>query len=100
MPKDGFALLIGKKLDEKEKGKKKDGPLMEMPDSSEDGSMDDTKDESSQMEDSAVADLLQAIETKSVPAAKQALKDFIELCYEKEEKESPEEESAEPELGE
>lgn len=78
--KPDFALLIGKKLDAKDKGSEGDEPVESMsPDESDAGD-----GEQGQMEDSAVADLLAAIGSKSVPATKQALKDFIDLCEQSE----------------
>lgn len=87
MPADrtkDFALLIGKRLDDKEKGDKGKPPVTELPEEESDvpmgGSPDEpADDESSSMQDSAVADLMSAIEGKNIPAAKQALKDFISL---------------------
>lgn len=72
--KPNFALLIGKKLDDKDKGSKP--PMSEMP-----PDMTDAPEESGNMEDSAVADLLAALKEDNVPKAKAALKDFIDICY-------------------
>ena len=79
MPEDkpNFALLIGK-------GKpKEDG----MPPEKEGG-------EKESMEMSAVSDLIDAVHMKDPQMVKQALKDFIEICY-PELGESPEEEAGE-----
>lgn len=82
-----FSLLIGKRLAAKDKGKDK-------PDMSEDDEMpSDSGDESSNMEDSAVSDLMSAISSKDVQAAKNALKDFLDLQASQEE---PQEEEAPP----
>jgi hypothetical protein len=70
--KPNFALLIGKRLADKEKGSKE--PTQDDEESS------DGEGEQESMENSAVADLMAALQSKNVPAAKAALKDFIQMC--------------------
>jgi hypothetical protein len=72
MDKPNFALMIGKKLDQKDGTE----PPAELPDSEP---MGGEVDEGGAMEDSAVADLMAAIKSNSVPQAKQALKDLLQL---------------------
>ncbi len=74
--KPNFALLIGKKLDEKE-GKAKDKPVMEMPEEAGEAELDSSEGDG--MQDSAVADFMSALKEDNVPLAKIALKQLIEL---------------------
>jgi hypothetical protein len=73
--KDGFALLIGKRLAGKGKPGADEPDGDEGPPESMDGSGDGKQEE---MEDSAIADFMAA---KDPSSAKAALKDFLELCY-------------------
>jgi hypothetical protein len=76
--KPNFALLIGKKLDAKDKGSK-DEPEVESelsPDETESSKSGETES----MKSSAVSDLFAAFAAKDVEAGKAALKDFFDLC--------------------
>lgn len=72
MDKPNFALMIGKKLDEKDGTE----PPDTLPDTESEGG---EVDEGVAMEDSAVADFMDALKTSNVPQAKQALKDLFQL---------------------
>jgi len=93
--KPNFALLIGKP--KKEDNHKSEKKLTEEVDHESDLEKEPEEGgEHESMENSAVADFMAALASKNVPAAKQALKDFMELCEagesEPEEEPSPSEE--------
>lgn len=74
--KPNFALMIGKKLDAKDGTE----PPDTLPgDDSAPPPIAGEKDEAGSMQDSAVADLMAAFKSSNIPAAKQALKDLIQL---------------------
>lgn len=81
MPKEpNFALLIGKKLDAKDKGKSS------ITEDTEDEAKTDVETEDTgelqSMLQSAAADVMAALSSKNVPDFAVALKDFIKLCSE------------------
>lgn len=69
-----FALMIGDRLD------KKDGM---MPHDGENQTEPAADDQADKMEESAMGAMIDAVHAKDVVAAKEALKDFIEICLEK-----------------
>ena len=75
--KPNFALLIGKP-----KGAEADKPTAPGTDetATDLGVKDDGMDQGG-AEDSAVKDLMTALSSKDVASAKQALQDFLEICY-------------------
>ena len=76
-----FALLIGKRLAKIEKG------MDDMSPPEEGGEMEPDGDEAQadEMEHSAMESLIDAIHSKDAMAAKEALKDFLEICLEEHE---------------
>lgn len=81
--KPNFALLISKKLDQKDKkspmSSDSDSPIDPGEEEMESSDEEMPEGDGERMQDSAVADLLHAIRSSNIPAAKQALKDFIDL---------------------
>ena len=84
----GLAILIGKRLDKRDNGEDRDEPDEMEDDKPEKG------DAAKEMQSSAMADFIAALQRKSVPEAVAALKDFLQLCDQEEE---PEEDEEEPE---
>jgi hypothetical protein len=95
MEKPNFALLIGKRLSDKDKGKPPDNEDHEQdlfP--GRDAGKDDQKEE---MENSAVSDIMAALATKNRGLFKSALKDFIQMSSSDDEDEQEPEPEPEPE---